>query len=103
MLANQRLHMRGTAWIMSSKKTLPPSTLIYLLDLLPVWTGMESQRLPALTYKDNYFGDSLSSSLRTLNVDNAILGAEASLRGGKNDTCRKPPTVCFQACQDKRH
>lgn len=64
---------------------------------------MESQRLPALTYKDNYFGDSLSSSLRTLNVDNALLGAGASLERGNNDTCRKPPAVCFQASQDKRH
>lgn len=75
MLANQGLHMRGMAWGVSSKKTLPPSTLIYPLVLLPVWTGMESQRLHALTYKDNYFGDSLSSSLRTLNADNAVLGA----------------------------
>ena len=76
MLANQRLHMRGMAWGVSSKKTLLPSTVIALLDLLPVWTGMESQRLPALTYKDNYFGDSLSSSLRTLNVNSAVLGKE---------------------------
>lgn len=48
MLADQRLQMRGEAWGVSSKKTLPPSALIYPLDLLPVWTGMESQGLPAL-------------------------------------------------------